>query len=52
MSEYEELREKIAWEILYKMVTIDHQRMDIAQLIYEYTDKILSIVFEAVEEIK
>ena len=42
-SVYEELREKIAWEVLYKMVTIDHQRVDIEELVYEYADKILSL---------
>ena len=42
----EEVREKIAWEVLSKMVTIDHVRVDIADMIYEYADQILSITLK------
>ena len=41
--EYLRVREAIAWECLYRMVTVDHQRVDIEQLIYEYADQILAL---------
>ena len=46
----EEVREKIAWEVLSKMVTIDHVRVDIADMIYEYADQILSITLKRGEQ--
>ena len=46
----EGIREKIAWEVLSKMVTIDHVRVDIADMIYEYADQILSITLKRGEQ--
>ncbi len=39
----DEVSYKVAWEALYKMVTVDHQRVDIETLIYEYADQIHAI---------
>ena len=40
-----DLREAVE-TILYKMVTTDHQRMDIMPLVWEYADQILSLIPE------